>query len=101
MGAEAGACILCRMLLYVLAADSGMMVLDVERGEPVAKEGWLRPKNQSPALGLTLLQASGGPLPPLGAATSLPWAHNDAHADAAFDEPGPRQHDPSDSGDIA
>ena len=75
------------------------MVLDTERGEPVAKEGWLRPKNHSPALGLVLLQPSGAPLPPLSAPTSLPWAQNDAKPDHGFEEAEDLK-DPSDSGEL-
>ena len=74
------------MLLYIMAADCGMMVLDSERGEPAAKEGWMRPKNQSPALSLALLAASGAPLPPLSAPASFAWAQNDARPDHGLEE---------------
>ncbi|KAK9839762.1 hypothetical protein WJX84_009163, partial [Apatococcus fuscideae] len=86
-----------RMLLYVLAADCGMMVLDTERGEPAAKDGWMRPKNHSPALSLALLSASGAPLSPPSAPASLAWAHNDAQPDPGFDEDDAKAASDSDS----
>lgn len=84
------------MLLYILAADCGMMVLDSQHGEPAAKDGWMRPKNQSPALSLTLLSASGAPLPPLSAPALLAWAQNNAQPDPGFTQDDAQV--PSDSG---
>ena len=73
---------LCRLALFAISAEGGSAVFDARTGQGFggSKVPWMAPKKASEAMGLRLLGAEGGLLPPLAGAAVLPWASNFEHA---------------------
>lgn len=66
------------MVLFLAGADSSVLMVGLDRGEPIGHG--MRPKNASRPLALSLLDASGIPLPLLHGQLVLAWANNNAPA---------------------
>lgn len=66
----------CRLLLYLLLADSTVLVLDAESGEAAGREASLQPRHleAQPPLALVLLNSRGFPAVPPGGPVILEWA---------------------------
>ncbi|KAL4458921.1 hypothetical protein ABPG75_013786 [Micractinium tetrahymenae] len=65
-----------RVVLFLAGADSSVSMVGLDRGEPIGHG--MRPKNASRPLALSLLDASGIPLPLLHGQLVLAWANNNA-----------------------
>lgn len=69
------------MVLFLAGVDSSVSMVGLDQGEPIGHG--MRPKNASRPLSLSLLDASGIPLPLLHGQLVLAWANNNAPAGSA------------------
>ncbi|CAD7704413.1 unnamed protein product [Ostreobium quekettii] len=61
------------MVLYVVDAESSLAAIDLENGQLVGHKGWLRPKNASKVLCLSLLDVGARPVAPSTGRVVIPW----------------------------
>jgi hypothetical protein len=69
------------VVLFLAGADSTVLMVGLDAGEPLGRP--MRPKNASRPLALALLDASGIPLPLLHGQLVLHWARNNGPAGSA------------------